>query len=338
MRAFASAMALTVAVAVGGLVLTDTLRLPGGPGPVLADSRTRAAEAAGTPADPTRPLTPDDPLRLWIAGDSLAGSLGPSLGEMTAESGVVQPVFDSRVSSGLESEDFFDWPEHATDELARLDPEAIAFVIGTNDAKIFPSGDGWQDEYAQKVEAMMALLVGNGRDVYWVGVPTLANSTDDARAAKINTVFQDVADGFPDVTYVDAYTLFSDSGGDYASSLPDEDGDTVTMRAGDGVHLSAEGGDLMARAVFYRLDATWDITGQAVPDQAKEVIQTPGSSQIQGTYRAPSSSSSSGGATSPTTTTVAPEPAPTTTTVAPESTSTTTTTATTTPPDTPDEG
>ena len=78
-------------------------------------------------------LPPDDPLRLWIAGDSLAGSLGASLGEMTAETGVVAPVYDSRVSSGLANPSFFNWPKHATTELARLRPEAVAFIIGTND-------------------------------------------------------------------------------------------------------------------------------------------------------------------------------------------------------------
>ena len=173
-RVVGGATCAVVGIALLALVLTDTLRVPFGAPPVLADGRAAAqttAEAAGTPSDPTRPLTPADPLRLWIAGDSLAGSLGPSLGEMTAETGVVQPVFDSRISSGLTSPEFFDWPEHATEELARLQPEAVVFEIGANDAKVLPD-DGWQDDYAQRVDEMMRLLVGNGRDVYWVGTPT----------------------------------------------------------------------------------------------------------------------------------------------------------------------
>lgn len=331
-RVLAASFGAVVGIVVLGLVLTDTLRIPDGHGPILADQRALAGtQAAGERADPTRPLTPDDPLRLWIAGDSLAGSLGPSLGEMTAETGVVQPVFDSRVSSGLNSPEFVDWPEHATEELARLQPEAIAFVIGANDAKVLPDSDDWQDEYAQKVDEMMRLLVGNGRDVYWVGVPPMSDSSFSERAQEVNTIVQEVATGHPEVTYVDAHTLFSDDDGDYASSLPDQDGDTVLLRGGDGVHLTAEGGDLMAAAVFYRLDATWDITGQARPDRPKEVVQTPGSSQIEGTYRPPSSSSSSsGGSSSATTTpttppdTTPPETTPTETTEPPSSTPPTT--------------
>ena len=68
-----------------------------------------------------------------MGGDSLAGSLGPALGERTAETGVVAPTFDSRVSSGLSSPEFFDWPEHATEQLQELEAEVVVFVIGTND-------------------------------------------------------------------------------------------------------------------------------------------------------------------------------------------------------------
>lgn len=313
------------------LVLTDTLRVPFDQGPALSDGRAAAqtAEAAGTPADPTRPLTPDDPLRLWIAGDSLAGSLGPSLGAMTAETGVVQPVFDSRISSGLMSTEFFDWPEHTAEELARLQPEAVVFEIGANDAKVLPDDDSWQGGYAQRVDEMMSLLVGNGRDVYWVGVPTMSDDDFSERAREVNQVVQQVAAAYPDVTYVDAYTLFADDDGDYSSSVAMEDGDIETVRADDGVHLTAEGGDLLARAVFYRLDATWGITEQAVPRQAKEVVQTEGSSQVEGTYRPTRSSSSdesSGDSSSDSSNTTTTTVASTTTTSSTTSTSTTTTT------------
>ena len=85
-----------------------------------------------------RPLTVQRPLRLWVGGDSLAGSLGPSLGTIAGATGVVQPYFDSRVSSGLSDPGFFDWPDHATTEMARLDPEVVVFIIGTNDWTAVP--------------------------------------------------------------------------------------------------------------------------------------------------------------------------------------------------------
>ncbi|MBV8952031.1 MAG: hypothetical protein JOZ99_14230, partial [Actinobacteria bacterium] len=123
-----SGVTTLVIVAVVALLATDTLRLPRGSGPHLTGSASALgndAHVRDAPLPAPRALTPDQPLRLWIAGDSLAGSLGPSLGDMTAATGVVQPVYDSRVSSALTTPSFFDWPKHAAGEVARLQPEAV---------------------------------------------------------------------------------------------------------------------------------------------------------------------------------------------------------------------
>src|SRR5207248_5929502 len=91
-----------------------------------------SAPVAGPAAAQTcrAPLNPDDPLRLWIGGDSLAGSLGPALGRRTGSTGVVQPVFDSRLSSGLLSPDFLNWPPHAAATIPLYDPAVTALQIG----------------------------------------------------------------------------------------------------------------------------------------------------------------------------------------------------------------
>ena len=182
-----------------------------------------------TGARDCRKLSADDPLRLWIGGDSLAGSLGPELGKLAGETGVVQPYFDSRVSSGLADPGFFDWPDHATTEMARLNPEVVAFIIGTNDWTAV-SGD-WKSDYTAKVESTMKTLTGSGRTVYWLGAPTLKDEKMDAAVVEVNAVAQEVAKRHPKVHYVDTYKLFSDTDGTFAYDLPIEDGTTVTMRA-----------------------------------------------------------------------------------------------------------
>ena len=60
----------------------------------------------------------------------------------------------------------------------------------------------------------------------------------DAAVVEVNAIAQDVAKRHPEVQYVDAYKLFSDTDGKFAADLPDETGKVVTMRAGDGVHLT----------------------------------------------------------------------------------------------------
>ena len=285
------------------LVLTDAIHLPSSDGPTRASGAASVTTPTSAPRRPSgaepavacRTLSTDDPLRLWIAGDSLAGSLGPSLGELTANTGVVQPQYDSRVSSGLMNTSFFNWPKHATQEIATLDPEAIVYVIGTNDANVYASTQA--AKYQQLTEDMMRLLVGTNRHVYWVNPPVMKDENLEHDVQQVAAIQLAASRKFKNVTYVDAHTLFADPDGNYATSLTDPaTKKRVTMRAGDGIHFSPDGGDYLAAAVFPLLDHDWCITRQADPTQPKRVIETRGSTQVAGTSR--SSSSSSGGSSS----------------------------------------
>jgi hypothetical protein len=329
-----------VALGAGALFLSDTLRMHGGAQPALAE-RIRATTGTTVPAAPRgcrSGLTPESPLRLWIGGDSLAGSLGPSLGEQTAATGVVQPVYDSRVSSGLSSPEFFDWPNHAADEMARLNPEVVVFIVGANDwstPRTTPtdaSGQpAWRAEYAQGVEEMLDTLEGPAtraqpRPVYWVGAPTLQERRKDAGAREVNAIARAVVARHPSATYIDAYELFSSSTGAYTATLAGPKSKTVRVRTTDGVHFTPEGGDLLGVAVYGPLDARCRLDAQAVPGRPKPVIQTKGSTQVPGTHR------DTADATTPTlASTLPPTVPPTTAATGATTTSTTASTTTTTP-------
>jgi hypothetical protein len=325
-----SVVMLSLIVATG-LVVAGVVELP------AADNRVGAA---GSPPDSTtttttrphqgptrRALDPDAPLRLWIAGDSLAGSVGPSLGELTADTGVVAPVYDSRVSSGLLNPDFFDWPEHAGEQLEELDPEAVVFVVGTNDANVW-SPDLAAD-YRVETEALMRLLTGDDhRTVYWVGPPVARDDDLEEGVLAVTEIQRDAAKAVKGVTYVDAHSLFADDDGEYQQSFPNELGQRKVMRAGDGVHFSVDGADYLSRAIFRMLDENWDLTEQADPTKPQRVKEAEGSTQVPGTHRSVSSSGRSGSGTATTTTTRS--SVQTTTTTAPTATSSTSATTATT--------
>lgn len=282
-------------VVLAALWFSDTLRIPtDGPsfagGAVSAKGRTSGNPTGSDSTEPAhRALNPIEPMRLWIGGDSLAGALGPSLGDLTAATGIVQPQYDSRVGSGLMSGDI-DWPEHAQEQMDELKPEVAVFIIGTNDANVYDESQA--AEYAQKTEAMMRILIGNGREVYWVNAPVMRDSDLEANIVKVDEIQREVAAKFPQITFVDAHTLFADETGEYQSSLPDDHGDRVQMRAGDGIHLTDAGGDHLARKIFDQLDARWKITEQQVPGQPKKVLVTRGSTQVPGSGANSSGSSS----------------------------------------------
>lgn len=328
----AGALVGALAVTGSALALTGVVEIgrdsdPAGAGsPAPVTDAPTTTNATGDAAHPCRsPLNPLDPLRLWIGGDSLAGSLGPSLGEITAKTGVVQPVFFSKVSSGLASPDFWDWPKHGTEEMFKLNPEVAVFIIGANDTPVVTKDDGvWRPKYEQLTEQMMTLLIGDGRTVYWVGAPVFKDNRSE-KLVQLNQVFQEVAARHPEVIYVDAYKLFSTPDGKYTPFLPDGKGETARVRADDGVHFTPEGGDLLANAVFTQLDPQCSITSQTVAGAEKQVIETEGSSRVPGTSRESNTTVTtapeSGTATTAPPTTAPPSTAPATQPTTPSSTS-----------------
>jgi hypothetical protein len=280
-----------------------------------------------------RRLDHADPLRLWVGGDSLAGSFGPALGDRVGATGIVKTVIDYKVSSGLWSNDIRNWYERATEQMASDNPEAVVFIIGTNDTPVVnqvdANGDGvpdWQAAYRIKVARMMDLLVGpHHRTVFWLGPPTLGTKSLDRGAKAIGQIMgEEALKRSPDVTYIDTYKLFSVKSGDYSRSILDENGNEIVARIADGTHFSEDGAQYLARAVFTLVDARWRLTKQAEPavpigwtSALGSGESVPGfSSNPRSRYR---SSNRSTATTSPSSsgTTAAPEPSTTPTTAAP---------------------
>jgi hypothetical protein len=256
----------------------------------------RAAAAPGTVTEPNlgnaskltaRKLSHDHPLKLWIGGDSLAGSFGPALGQMAGATGVVDATIDYKVSSGLADQGIRDWPEHAAEKMASEDPDTVVFIIGTNDASIANTYDGdndgkpdWEKDYRERIDLMMKTLVGGSRHrtVFWLGPPTLGDSSLDRGAELLGPVMAQEARKFaPDVVYVDTYALFEGEDGGYSRELPDATGDIVQMRISDGVHFTVDGAEYLGNIVWKLLDKRWKITKQADPSQPIEYTIAEGS-------------------------------------------------------------
>lgn len=284
-------------VAVGGAAFA-TITAMGDDAAEVATPTTTRAPASTTPAVasstattvPGRPcragLTPDSPLRLWIAGDSIAHSVGTGLGKRAAGTGVVAPVYESRVSSGLASPGFFDWPRRVGEELPRLDPEIVVFVMGTNDwavpqaTPLDASGQpAWKATYADEVRSMVDTLAADGRTLYWVGPPVLRDGKQEAGVREVASVIREVVAGHPAAVYVDAHDLLDTEDGSY-TAVVETDGKRVQVRAGDGVHFTPDGADYLGNAVFALLDEQCRLKAQAVADSRQAVVETKGSTSV----------------------------------------------------------
>jgi hypothetical protein len=227
------------------------------------------AEAA--PAFELREPTADDPLRVWVGGDSMAQVYGQSVVAGCDARGTLACTLDYRISTGLTRPDFFDWPAHLADDVLPTDPEVVVIMFGANDAQGMELASGvhqvrdkaWQDEYRTRVGATMDLLAGDGRLVIWVGQPSMKKADFDERMAILNGIYAEQATTRPWVRFLDSDGVLSVDGG-YDAYLPDASGKDVLARNNDGIHLTRFGGDRLSDATFLVLDqAVTESTGRS---------------------------------------------------------------------------
>ena len=219
------------------------------------------------PADEPLPRPyPGHPMRLYIAGDSMAGIPGMALVNLSRATHLIKPLLDYHISSGLVRPDSFNWPAQLQRQVKSFDPGAAVVMWGANDnqgvqtssGKVFQFGsDGWKKEYRKRVGDAIAILFANGvRRIYWVGQPVMPESIYDRKIRVMNDIFRSEASKHPGVQYIDAYEVLSDGGG-YSQYLRDDKGKMQQVREADGEHLTYAGGLRLAKVVMAAIKADW---------------------------------------------------------------------------------
>jgi hypothetical protein len=208
------------------------------------------------------PPTADNPARVYIVGDSDAGTFGPYLQQLLDGTTVATTQLNYKVSSGLARPDFYNWPDQLAAALPAVDPDIIVATFGGNDAQglsafqeelQFVIGDPvaneaeWSAEYTKRAGDVMDLLLEGGRTVIWVGIPNDDNPDVTARLAIQDRAAKAAAAARPGVTFIDTWARFSGREGNWAEFVIDpRDGEGKDVRADDGFHLNVNGAEILA--------------------------------------------------------------------------------------------
>ncbi|MFV0523098.1 MAG: DUF459 domain-containing protein [Acidimicrobiales bacterium] len=216
--------------------------------------------AGGTVPTPERTPGPDDPLRILIAGDSTVEPVGGAIMRMLADDPATAAWLEVRISTGLSRPDFFDWPAHLAGLLPETRAEVLVVMIGANDAQSFVADgrmltygtDEWFAAYRARVAAIMDQALASGAVVVWIGQPTMREPDFDAKLAALNGVFaEEVASRPGRAVYVDASAAMSvDGSGAYTPTLTDGSGHQRVVRSTDGIHMTNDGGEMLAPIVL----------------------------------------------------------------------------------------
>jgi hypothetical protein len=229
------------------------------------------------PREPARErFTARKPLRIWLAGDSLAIVPAESILREIAENRAVRPVgeIEGRLSTGLERPDVFNWFTRVREVLREEKPRALVVMFGGNDDHGYMTGlpegvsinsfgsQAWREEYRRRVATIMSAASRNGAYVVWIGLPITKDAEQTRRYDTINAIVQSEAAKRPGrATYLDTYFSFAGKDGGYAQYVEDASGRLVKMRADDGVHFERAAGDLIADEVLERLRERFRIAG-----------------------------------------------------------------------------
>jgi uncharacterized protein len=192
-----------------------------------------------------------------VLGDSLAQMLAQGLTEAFENRPEVAILRKAKEDSGLVRDDFFDWTKATQEMLASGEKIDFAIMlIGSNDRQTLRDANGsyesrspeWQAAYTQRIETIAAMFRDKKIPLVWVGLPILKNERLSEDAQAFNEFYRAYAEK-AGATYVDIWEAFADEAGQYSAIGPDINGQTVRLRAADGVHFTKAGARKLAHFV-----------------------------------------------------------------------------------------
>lgn len=235
-----------------------TLPPPAGPLPLHTGTHT-------SPRRKAKPrFTATKPLRIWVAGDSLAEVPGQAL-ERVSDPALDVVGVESRLSTGLARPDLYNWFSRIQQAPGQLHPKVAVFSFGADDAHDYMAGANvgplgsasWNAEYRRRVDGVTRELNAKGIYVVWLGLPIPDGPGFKKSFPIVNRILESVAAAHPhSAMYVDTWHLLDDAHGRYAPYLRVH-GTLTLMRLPDGVHYTGAAGDLIAAQLLKQLRAVY---------------------------------------------------------------------------------
>ncbi len=204
------------------------------------------------------------PLRLWVAGDSLAQVPGDALERLGGAVAVVG--VESRLSTGLARPDLYNWFTRFNQLIAGSEATRGGAVVRRGRRARLPRGRPRREDRGRFRHPELDRRVPSPRrrchpraerrrhpDRVWLGLPIPDGPGFRHSFPIVNSILASVAARHAKSSqYVDVWHLLDSANGTYTAYLRVH-GKLTLMRLGDGVHYTAAAGDLVAQAVVEAL-------------------------------------------------------------------------------------
>ncbi|MDP9075474.1 MAG: DUF459 domain-containing protein [Actinomycetota bacterium] len=220
-----------------------------------------------TTLPPRRTPTAAQPLKVWLAGDSLMGTIAESFAAQVSANPLFKVTSSFKIGTGLARPDVYNWPAAINAEMASVNPDVVILIFGANDDQDLQAGghqyslqsEPWQAEYARRVNQVLDIAANGTRQVIWLGIPAVRRPRLNKTKDLINNIVLTAAGQRPGVSFVDVGPLVDDAGGGFATYLSDSSGKAVAVRESDGIHLTLAGANRVTPVLLSTIDKLWSV-------------------------------------------------------------------------------
>lgn len=161
--------------------------------------------------------------------------------------------------TGLLTPGVYDWQTKARDLIETYQPKVVVvlFIGNYSDTDLWKGPDGtpvpndygpvFFSEWGAQAEKLTTTLASGGAQVDWVLPPPLAGDEGKRRQMGMRDTYLELQKRVPTITLIDAVPVLGGAAGEWVWRRPGVDGGEVTVRQGDSVHLTDDGGRLLAK-------------------------------------------------------------------------------------------
>ncbi|MEZ5144008.1 MAG: hypothetical protein R2726_16035 [Acidimicrobiales bacterium] len=213
----------------------------------------------------------DKKVDVLLIGDSIMNQSAPAVqDQLRLQPGLedIKVHTEAVNGSGLMTPGVYDWLGEAQGLIDTYQPKIVVvlFVGNYTDTDLFVGADGtpipndygqrFYAEWGRQAATLTTTLQSKGAQVYWVLPPPFLSDEGARRNNLMRQTYVDLARAKPGVGLVDGRQALGGPQGEFEWKLPGIDGKDVTVRQGDSLHLSEEGGELMARKIAFDIGPT----------------------------------------------------------------------------------
>lgn len=217
-----------------------------------------------------------DAKRILVLGDFVGNAVADGLNQHYAENTNFVVLISTNSSSGLVRDDYYNWPANISKIVTKEKPDVIVMTLGANDYQpikvagktIGVGNEEWNDLYRQRITVLADTLKQTGKPWLWLGEPSFKDPQLSLAMASFNRLYKqqiEAAGGH----FIDVWEGFVDEQGKFALSGYDVNGQTVRLRANDGINFTSAGKKKLAFYLQKPLDGIFNLNANDASEKVK---------------------------------------------------------------------